>query len=64
MTQGQFITFEGCEGTGKSTQAKLLKTYLESQGRKVCLTREPGGTLLGQNFRQIILNPENKQLVT
>ncbi len=59
-----FITFEGCEGTGKSTQAGLLSTYLESLGKKVCLTREPGGTALGQNFRQIILNPENQRLVT
>ncbi|MBO5923917.1 MAG: dTMP kinase [Lentisphaeria bacterium] len=49
-----FITFEGPEGAGKSTQIKLLKEYLESLGRKVLITREPGGTPLAENFRNIV----------
>ena len=64
MQKKLFITFEGCEGTGKSTQAKLLKDFLEKHGRQVFLTREPGGTELGKRFRQIILDPENRMLET
>ena len=49
-----FITFEGPEGAGKSTQIKLLEEYLKSRGRKVVVTREPGGTPLAENFRNIV----------
>ena len=57
-TKGIFIAFEGGEGTGKSTQSKLLASWLESEGEKVVLTREPGGTKLGQGLRKILLANE------
>ena len=53
-----FISFEGGEGSGKSTQTELLKTYLESIGETVLLTREPGGTVLGEKLRAILLAHE------
>jgi dTMP kinase len=56
--QGIFISFEGGEGSGKSTQSKLLKEYLESTGETVLLTREPGGTDLGVQLRGILLANE------
>jgi dTMP kinase len=55
---GIFISFEGGEGSGKSTQTQLLKEYLESTGKQVLLTREPGGTPLGKRLREILLDPE------
>lgn len=54
---GAFITFEGIEGSGKTTQAKLLKGYLESKGLEVVLTREPGGTELSERIRQLLADP-------
>jgi dTMP kinase len=51
-----FITFEGGEGCGKSTHAAMLKEYLESQGKKVLLTKEPGGTGLGEMIRKVLLD--------
>jgi dTMP kinase len=55
-TAGVFITFEGGEGSGKSTQTKLLKEWLEKDNEKVLLTREPGGTPLGNQLRDILLD--------
>ncbi len=55
---GVFITFEGPEGAGKSTQTKLLKAALERAGYAVLLTREPGGTPLGDAVRAALLNPD------
>jgi len=55
-TAGVFITFEGGEGSGKSTQTKLLKEWLEKGNEKVLLTREPGGTPLGNQLRDILLD--------
>jgi dTMP kinase len=54
-----FITFEGPEGCGKSTHSKRLKTYLENKGHRVVLTQEPGGTLMGKRFRELLLHPES-----
>jgi dTMP kinase len=58
QTKGVFIAFEGGEGTGKSTQSKLLKKWLENEGEEVVLSREPGGTDLGQGLRKILLGHE------
>lgn len=56
MNKGLFITFEGIDGCGKTTQIKLLKDYFESIGRTVILTREPGAKGLGEKLREILLN--------
>ena len=56
--QGIFIAFEGGEGTGKSTQSKLLAQWLEREGETVLLSREPGGTELGKDLRKILLGHE------
>ncbi len=50
-----FISFEGCEGSGKSTQSKLLASYLEKLGKSTLLTREPGGTDLAEEIRKVLL---------
>jgi len=55
--EGLFIVFEGGDGVGKSTQAALLAEWLEGLGREVVLTREPGGTQIGQTLRQVVLDP-------
>jgi len=56
MIQGLFLTFEGGEGVGKSTQAKMLASTLQLQGRKVVLTREPGGTEGAEAIRNLLLD--------
>nr|WP_274637412.1 dTMP kinase [Microbacterium bovistercoris] len=53
---GLFVTFEGGDGVGKSTQAALLEGWLRDQGREVVRTREPGGTEVGQRIRDIVLH--------
>ncbi|MFH1429077.1 MAG: dTMP kinase [Candidatus Margulisiibacteriota bacterium] len=60
--RGVFITFEGPEGCGKSTQIHQLADYLRSQGRDVIVTREPGGTPVGQAIRDILLDKQNTAL--
>jgi dTMP kinase len=52
----KFITFEGCDFCGKSTQIQLLKEYFEINNKKVFLTREPGGTELAEKIRELILS--------
>jgi dTMP kinase len=54
-----FITIEGGEGSGKTTQSILLQKYLEHKGYTVMLTREPGGTVFAESIRNIILNPKS-----
>ncbi len=56
MTKGLFITFEGVDGCGKTTQIELLKNYFEKLGKSVLLTREPGAKGLGTKLREILLN--------
>jgi dTMP kinase len=60
--RGRFITLEGIEGSGKSSQISLLADHLRSNHRAVTLTREPGGTPIGDQVRKILLDPGNKAL--
>lgn len=59
---GLFITFEGGEGTGKSTQVKLLAEHLKRIGRDVITTREPGGTKEGETIRQLLVSGDTEKL--
>jgi dTMP kinase len=56
MEKGLFITLEGADGCGKTTQLNLLKEYLTSRGYEIVVTREPGGKGLGEKLREILLN--------
>jgi len=58
--KGKFITFEGGEGSGKSTHSKLLYNYLKKKGYSVIRVREPGSTQLGERVRRILLDPKNR----
>ena len=60
--RGKFITLEGLEGSGKSTQMGRLEQYLGRRGIPVTLTREPGGTPLAEKLRQIVLSPGNESI--
>ncbi len=60
--KGLFITIEGTDGAGKSTQIELLTEYLSKKGRDVLVTREPGGTPIGEKIREIILDTENSEM--
>ena len=60
--KGIFITFEGCESCGKSTQSKLLYEYLKQKGRSVVFLREPGGTGVSEKIRGLLLDPDNRSI--
>jgi dTMP kinase len=58
-----FISLEGIEGCGKTTQLESLGNFIEEQGRSYVVTREPGGTAIGEKIRSILLDPASKELV-
>lgn len=60
--RGKFITFEGCDGCGKSTQLKLLSEYLREQNIPHIFTREPGGGRISEAIREILLNGKNSEM--
>lgn len=60
--RGKFITFEGCDGCGKSTQLKMLSKYLEERGIPHIFTREPGGGKISEAIRNILLNGKNSEM--
>lgn len=60
--KGKFVTFEGCEGVGKSRQIKLLEEYLKNNGINYYFTREPGGTEISEQIRKIILDGKNSAM--
>ncbi len=59
---GKFVTVEGCDGVGKSTQVRLLKERLEREGIDAVFTREPGGTPIAEKIRGIILDSDNSEM--
>lgn len=62
MVRGKFITFEGCEGSGKSTQLRLLSEYLNVHNIPFIMTREPGGSPIAEQIRGIILDGKNMEM--
>jgi dTMP kinase len=62
MQRGRFITFEGIDGSGKTTQLRLLGKWLRERGRQTVETVEPGGTEIGQQVRKILLDPANSDI--
>lgn len=62
MSRGLFITFEGTDGTGKSTQIEFAREYFESRGFNVLMSREPGGTSISEKLRDILLDKANDEM--
>ena len=60
--KGLFNVMEGPDGSGKTTQINLLEQYLKEAGYECLITREPGGTVIGEEVRELILNPEYKEM--
>lgn len=63
MSRGLFFTFEGIDGCGKSTQVKEALRWLELQGLPVTVTREPGGTVISEKIREILICADHKEMV-
>ena len=63
QAKGKFITLEGGEGVGKTTNLAVVKACLEAAGKRVLLTREPGGTPIGEKIRTILLDKGNAPLL-
>src|SRR5437868_1570878 len=59
MGAGRLIVFEGAEGAGKSTQLRLLSEWMSGQGSTVIAVREPGGTIVGDEIRRLVLDPSS-----
>lgn len=64
MKMGKFISIEGIEGAGKSTQLAFIQRYLTKQGKQLVVTREPGGTELGEQIRTLLLTPTTTGMAT
>jgi dTMP kinase len=62
MPRGLFVTFEGLDGSGKSTQLRRLKEWLQAEGRSVTTTRQPGGTRVGDRIRALLLDTRTESL--
>ena len=62
MTRGKFISLEGCEGAGKSTNLKIIEKFLEERGGDILVTREPGGTPLAEDLRSLLLEPRDENV--
>ena len=62
MTRGKFITFEGCDGSGKSTQLRLFSEYLTNANIPHIFTREPGGGKISESIREILLSGKNSEM--
>ncbi len=62
MARGKFITFEGCDGCGKSTQLRMLSEYLTAQNIPHIFTREPGGGKISEQIREILLSGKNSEM--
>lgn len=62
MGRGFFLTFEGLDGSGKTTQIKKLTAWLEANGRQVTVTRQPGGTVIGNRIRDLLLDSRTQNL--
>lgn len=63
LTTSGFITFEGIEGAGKTTQARMLCEHLSGKGIQHVFTREPGGTIIGEKIRAVLLDPQSRGMV-
>ena len=64
MAKGMIISFEGTDGSGKTTQIKALSEYLDKKGYETIMLREPGGTKIGEEIRSILLNKNNTEMAS